>query len=33
METIVDAVACDITEGEITNILKQHYGVWDPPLF
>lgn len=33
METIVDAVACDITEGEITNIFKQHYGVWDPPLF
>ncbi len=33
MEIIVDAVTADITEGEITGILKKHYGVWNPPLF
>ncbi len=33
MEVNVDAVAAYVTEGEITKILKDHYGVWDPPLF
>ena len=22
-----------ITEGEITGVLKRHYGTWNPPLF
>lgn len=33
MEVNVDAVTAYVTEGEITKILKDHYGVWDPPLF
>lgn len=33
MEVVVEAVACDITEGEVTDVLKKHYGVWNPPLF
>ncbi len=33
MEIIIDAVQSFITEGEITDVLKSNYGVWDPPLF
>jgi methylmalonyl-CoA mutase N-terminal domain/subunit len=33
MEVIVDAVPARITEGEITGVLKRHYGTWNPPLF
>ena len=33
MEIIVDSVQSFITEGEITDVLKSNYGVWDPPLF
>ena len=33
MEIIIEAVQSFITEGEITNVLKSNYGVWDPPLF
>ena len=33
MEVIVDAVPARITEGEVTGVLKRHYGTWNPPLF
>jgi len=33
MDVIVDAVPARITEGEITGVLKRHYGTWNPPLF
>lgn len=33
MEIIVDSVQSFITEGEITDVLKSNYGIWDPPLF
>lgn len=33
MDVIVDAVQSDVTEGEITGVLKESYGTWDPPLF
>ncbi len=33
MELLVDGVKSYVTEGEISGVLKQHYGVWNPPLF
>jgi methylmalonyl-CoA mutase N-terminal domain/subunit len=33
MELLVDGVKSYVTEGEISGVLKKHYGVWDPPLF
>jgi len=33
MEVIVDSVNTYITEREITNILKNCFGTWNPPLF
>jgi len=33
MEVIVESVQSLVTEGEITEILKDKYGVWNPPLF
>jgi len=33
MEVNVEAVAAYVTEGEITKTMKNHYGVWHPPLF
>jgi methylmalonyl-CoA mutase, N-terminal domain len=33
MEKIVEAVPAYLTEGEIANVLKKCYGMWNPPLF
>jgi methylmalonyl-CoA mutase N-terminal domain/subunit len=33
MELLVEGVKSYVTEGEVSGVLKQHYGVWDPPLF
>jgi methylmalonyl-CoA mutase N-terminal domain/subunit len=33
MELLVDGVKSYVTEGEVSGVLKKHYGVWDPPLF
>ncbi|RLB38621.1 MAG: methylmalonyl-CoA mutase [Deltaproteobacteria bacterium] len=33
MEVIVEAVQTLVTEGEISTVLKNNYGTWDPPLF
>ena len=33
MEVIVESVQSLVTEGEITEVLKDKYGVWNPPLF
>ncbi len=33
MEVIVESVKTRITEGEISRILKDHYGTWNAPLF
>jgi methylmalonyl-CoA mutase N-terminal domain/subunit len=33
MDVIVEAVRVQITEGEISDTLKEHYGTWNAPLF
>lgn len=33
MDVIVEAVKAQITEGEISDTLKEHYGTWNAPLF
>lgn len=33
MEVIVDCVKERVTEGEISAVLKSHFGTWHPPLF
>ncbi len=33
MDVIVEAVKAQITEGEISDTLKEHYGIWNAPLF
>lgn len=33
MEVIIESVKARVSEGEISSALKDHYGVWDPPLF
>jgi len=33
MEVIVDSVKARVSEGEITEVLKKSFGVWNPPLF
>ncbi|MEW6616118.1 MAG: methylmalonyl-CoA mutase family protein [Thermodesulfobacteriota bacterium] len=33
MEVIVDCVKERVTEGEISAVLKSHFGTWYPPLF
>jgi methylmalonyl-CoA mutase N-terminal domain/subunit len=33
MEVLVEAVRSRVTEGEITSVLKKHYGTWEVPLF
>jgi len=33
MEVIVEAVKAEVSEGEISKVLKEVYGTWNPPLF
>jgi hypothetical protein len=33
MDVLVEGVKSFVTEGEISAVLKKHYGVWNPPLF
>ncbi|MDY6850814.1 MAG: methylmalonyl-CoA mutase family protein [Thermodesulfobacteriota bacterium] len=33
MEVIIESVKARVSEGEISSALKDHYGVWTPPLF
>ncbi len=33
MEVMVESVEALVTEGEISNVLKESYGAWNPPLF
>ena len=33
MEVLVEGVKSFVTEGEITAVLKDHFGIWNPPLF
>ncbi|MEE8541206.1 MAG: methylmalonyl-CoA mutase family protein, partial [Desulfobacterales bacterium] len=33
MEVMVESVEALVTEGEISNVLKESYGTWNPPLF
>jgi len=33
MEVIVESVKSMVTQGEISQTLKDSYGTWEPPLF